>query len=313
MFVASPTHAAAPKRRRAVGVVPRAVPMPVHAARKALPSDVPTIDRVSLPDVGKVSVATGPFTVDEARARRDADKALAQIDFSKQHIMLWLPGTDAHAIDPYFDRGFQLLSKPSDSVSLVTVDYVSTWELRQSCPTGIATLKLVMQGIRDRLGADLKHHTVTLGGVSQGAWVVGEIMADPAYSDFVARAVLLGHPWLAAHQYNAGQDPRVRVVNHFDDQVTLPVAGSASDGLDSMAAVRMGRLGSSLGLLARTIAKNPHHGWLLAKTYTYDWPVFKGIWQDPHNYDNDMMRGVTYLKTGAYVPSERQVYGTLDK
>jgi hypothetical protein len=267
-----------------------------------------------------VSRAEGEFRVDEARARRDADAALAKIDFSKRDIVLWVPGTDGHEVDPYFLRSGEYTSRAGDSISVSAVDYVSTWELRDSCPTGIVTLKLVLQGIKDRLGDKIGDHHILLGGLSQGAWVIGEALADKQYGDIVERAVLFGHPWLAAHQYNSGQDPRVRVVNHQDDQVTLPVAGSAADGLDAMAAVRMGRLKTSLPLLLRTIAKNPHHGWLLAKGYTYEWPIFKGIWKDAHNYNNDIVRGYVYLKTGAMVPGAPagripeypQVFGSLD-
>ncbi|MBC7460583.1 MAG: hypothetical protein H7287_04410 [Thermoleophilia bacterium] len=303
------------KRRRPAGGGGGAQAQAASAARgraQAAAAGPPTIDHLPLPDVGAVSRATGRFVVDEARARRDANAALARIDFSKRDIMLWVPATDGHAIDSYFQRAHDFATTRAGDVSLSVVDYVSTWELRQSCPTGIATLKLVLAGIRERLGADLRHHDVTIGGMSQGAWIVGEVMADPKYADFVKRAALMGHPWLAAHQYNSGQDRRVRVVNNPDDQVTLPVVGSAADGLDSMAAVHMGRLSSSLALLARTIAKNPIHGWLLAKSYTYTWPLFKGLWQDQHNYDNDMVRGYVYLETGAYVPSQKQFYGSLD-
>ncbi|MCW2950318.1 MAG: hypothetical protein JWN41_1331 [Thermoleophilia bacterium] len=265
-----------------------------------------------MPEIGRMSRADGEFPVDEARARADAAKTLAQIDFSKRDLMLWVPGTDGHEVDSTFARARAYAAQPSDSVSLSAVDYMSTWDLRTSCPTGIATLKLVLAGIKARLGADMANHRVMLGGLSQGAWIIGEVMADRRYSDIVQRAVLMGHPWLAAHQYNSGQDPRVRVVNHFDDQVTLPVAGSAADGLDTMAAIHTGHLSSHLPEAIRAIAHNPHHGWLLARGYTYEWPIFKGIWQDAHNYLEDMLRGYVYLATGAFVPSDRQVYGSLD-
>jgi len=41
--------------------------------------------------------------------------------------------------------------------------------------------------------------------------------------------------------------------------------------------------------------------------------VFKGIWQDAHDYRDDMLRAYVFLQTGKYVPSARQFYGSLDK
>jgi hypothetical protein len=302
------------KRRRAVGI--GAMPAAPTASRVATATGVAwSALTAPMPDVGPVSRAEGEFPVNEAKARADAALALSRIDFSKRNIMIWVPGTEFHTIDSYFQKARDFERQPGDDLSLSVMDYTSTWDLRHSCPTGIATLKLVLEGIRQRLGADLPNHVVTLGGHSQGAWVIGEALADPTYANFVKRAVLFGHPWLAAHQYNSGQDPRVRVINHFDDQVTLPISGSAADGLDTMANLRQGHLSGNVGLLVRTVVHNPHHGWLLLKGYTYDWPVFKGIWHDAHNYEDDMLRGYVYLQTGNYVPqvtSDRQVYGSLD-
>ncbi len=236
--------------------------------------------------------AGGEWKVDWERAHADAQRVLDAIDFSKRDIVIWAPGTSNRGPHPAFKAAVEAAYRGEDS-SLVALEYEATWHLRRSLPTGIATLRLVLEGIKAR-GGD---HRVLLGGESQGAWIIGEALADPTASSVVDRAVLLGHPWLAAHQYTRGEDPRVRVINHAGDQVALPVKGSATDGLDAMIAIRTLDL-SKLGSVFKAIAHNPGHGVLMLKNILFAIPGLKTLLKNPHVYDDEMTSAVEFLRRG---------------
>ena len=155
-------------------------------------------------------------------------------------------------------------------------------------------MRLVLEGIRAR-GGD---HRVLLSGESQGAWIIGEAAADPALGSVIHRAFLVGHPWLAKTQYTDGHDPRIKVLNHHGDQITLEIKGSARVGMDAMTAVKTGKLGSDFGTVAKAILANPLHGVLLLQTQLRSVPWLRPYLRDPHMYGLEMPRMVHYLQTG---------------
>ena len=268
--------------------------MPAVPARAPVPSRVLEHGPAPTPrtfEVANPSKAGGEWTVDWERAHADAQAVLDAIDFSKRDIVIWAPGTSNRGPHPAFEAAVREAYRGEGS-NLVALEYEATWHLRRSLPTGIATMRLVLEGIRAR-GGD---HRVLLAGESQGAWIIGEVLADPAVSAIVDRAVLLGHPWLAAHQYDRGQDARVRVINHAGDQVALPVKGDPTDGLDAMIAVRTLDL-SKAGSLVKAIAANPDHGVKLLTNLVYALPFAKALLQNPHVYDGEMTRAVEFLRS----------------
>lgn len=275
------------KRRRRRTVADAAA----AAAERALPGTAPARTYRTFP-IGEISKAGGEWTVDWERAHADARQVLDAIDFSKRDIVIWVPGTSNHGPHKDFEAAVRD-SYAGEGTNLVALQYEATWHLRRSVPTGIATLRLVLEGIRAR-GGD---HRVLLAGESQGAWIIGETVADPAVSKVVDRAILLGHPWLAKHQYAEGQDPRVRVINHEGDQVTMPVNGDASAGLDAMVAIRTLQL-SRLGGVLKALASNPNHGVQLLKSIVYALPGLKSLVRNPHVYAGEMTRAVEYLRHG---------------
>src|SRR5690606_29230316 len=133
---------------------------------------------------------------------------LASIDFSKRDIGLWGPGTDSLEVRPSFPAAPD--AADTRTVSLTHLTYEASWNRRRSVPTPAASSQLALEERKRRGG----NHRVLLAGESQGAWIIGEAMADPHVGSVVDRAALLGHPWLAAHQYADSQDSRVKVVNH---------------------------------------------------------------------------------------------------
>lgn len=282
--------AGGPTRRRKAASA-RAAHAPLRpAAQVKLPATI---------ELGTFSRAAGPWRPDFARARADALALLKTIDFSKREIVLWVPGTDATGVHPDFNRAMKYLYQDG-GLSLNALKYEATWDLRSSMPTGLATLKFVLEGIRQRLeamppGARPK---VRLAGLSQGAWIIGEALADPKVGRVVDRAALVGHPWLAAHRYENGEDPRVKVINHRGDQIAMEIKGNIGIGMDAMTAVRTGNLWKQFGTVAKAILANPIHGVLLLQNHLTGMDSLRPFTRDPHEYSMEMTRLVNYLKTG---------------
>ncbi len=286
------THGGRATRRRRKAVAAAAAPVPPRVIEQGAAKTYRTFE------VANPTKAGGEWEVDWERAHADAQKTLDAIDFSKRDIVIWAPGTSNHGPHKAFEAAVSEAYRGEGS-NLVALEYEATWHLRRSLPTGIATMRLVLEGIKAR-GGD---HRVLLSGESQGAWIIGEVLADTAVSGIVDRAVLLGHPWLARHQYDAGQDPRVRVINHAGDQVALPVRGSATDGLDAMLAIRTLDL-SKAGSVVRAITANPDHGVKMLLNLVYAIPFVKSLLKNPHVYDGEMTRAVEYLRHGSLPMSQ---------
>lgn len=270
-------------------------------------------DLVRLPervDLGRFSKADGAWQIDWKRAHEDALRVLATIDFSQRDLVMWIPGTDATGVHHDFAIGAEYAWRGHD-VSVTSLQYEASWQLRRSLPTGLATMKLVMEGIRQILAqrGDAAQHRLLLAGLSQGAWIIGETIADPTYGPMITRAILVGHPWLAAHQYAHGEDPRVRVIDHVDDQISMPVKGSAATGLDAMIAVRTGQMmkGANLLKVVKAIAANPIHGWLLLQTQMREIEWLRPLLRNPHDYNADMPRMAEYLRTGVLTTTSEEL------
>jgi hypothetical protein len=234
----------------------------------------------------------GEYVIDWERAYADAQRTLDAIDFSKHDIVIWAPGTSNHGPHPDFQAAVED-SYRGEGSNLVALEYEATWKLRNSLPTGIATMQLVLEGIRKR-GGD---HRVLLAGESQGAWIIGEVLAGNRFTDVVDRAVLLGHPWLAAHQYTKGEDARVRVINHAGDQVAAVVKGNPADAIDAMIGIRTLDF-SKLGSVVSALAHNPMQGVVMLMNIVYALPGLKSIVRNPHVYGPEMTRAVEYLRHG---------------
>jgi hypothetical protein len=261
-------------------------------------------------DLGTFSKAGGPWTVDWKAARADAQATLDSIDFSKREVLIWVPGTDGKGVHRDFQLAANYQYGATGDVSVTALKYDAAWALRTSLPTGLATMKLVLEGIRQRLESIpvAERPKILLGGLSQGAWIIGEAAADPKVGSVITRAMLVGHPWLAKTQYVDGHDKRIMVLNHPGDQITLPVAGDPGVGLDAMIAVRTGKLGSDFGTVAKAILANPLHGVLLLHTTMRDHLTWlRPYLRDPHQYGYEMQRMVHFLHTGELDRSDAEL------
>ncbi len=237
-----------------------------------------------------------PGEIDHARARADADKALAAIDFTKPEIVLWVPATNSHSIPDDWQAGVEQAfgSRASSSI----IDYPANANFNDSVSTGMETVKLVLAGIAERGG----HHRVTLGGHSQGAWVIGDALQEPKVGASVDKATLYGHPAPARVDWE-DSDPNVQQVDDPDDPFVWDVAGG-QQALKAIDDIHDGETdtGEQLGLgdyltkgvgLLGTALQNPAlSAYLIGKhviSERYD------SRHDPHNYRAQYAAGAKFL------------------
>jgi hypothetical protein len=309
MHVAPHAHARLASRRLRRGFAAAAPAAPAaraaaHSAAHPRPWNLPA--RVEL---GEFCKAGGEWTVEWDRAQRDARAVLEQIDFSRRDIVIWVPGTDNNGMHKVFGAAARAAwSGEADQVSMVPMQYEATWNIRRSFPTGLATMKLVMEGIRQRLTerGELGRKRVLLAGESQGGWIIGETMADPKIRPLVTRAITAGHPWLAKHQYEDGHDPVMRTINHTGDQVAMPVSGDITMGMDAMTAVRTGDIIPNIPKIVLGILQNPVHGVLILHNQLHGSPIGP-LLSDPHNYHVEFPRMVEFLRSGQLEVDPRDV------
>lgn len=147
-----------------------------------------------------------PGQADQALARKNAGTALENIDWSKDTVALWVPGTGQKGVDKKFKNSV------GNDASTVAVDYPANLDMIGGVSTGMETTRMIVEE------ANRRGKKVVLGGHSQGAWVAGEVMANQNTRSKIDKAVLYGHPTQANAQFH--NDPKVRVVNHQDDPYT---------------------------------------------------------------------------------------------
>jgi hypothetical protein len=259
-----------------------------------------TLERGSRPDAAAVREARldVPGDVDHARAKADAERTLASIDFSRPNISLWVPATGSHAI-PSSWRSAVEQGVDGQRTSLALVDYPASFNFNDSVSTGMETLRLVLAGIAERGG----QHRVTLAGHSQGAWVIGDAIDAPELARSVDRAVLYGHPAPARVDWSKSGDPNVRQVDDAEDPFTFPLDGGrqALAALDELHEGRDKSGGSldaggwvdRIGTLARTALANPQLSAYLVGKHVL--PPDDSAGPDPHHYDTQYADGARFL------------------
>ena len=238
-----------------------------------------------------------PGEVDHARATADAERTLASLDFSKRDLVLWVPATGSHAIPADWKAATQ--EQFGDRASLGLVDYPAATNFNDSVATGQETLRLVLAGIAERGG----QHRVSLAGHSQGAWVIGDTIADPTVGRMVDRAILYGHPAPARVDWSRSGDPRVKQVDHPDDPFTWDVTGG-HQALEAIDEIHDGTAATGEQLSfgdtvkrALTVASTALVNPALA-AYLIGHRVNKDAWEgskDPHHYTQAYGAGAGFL------------------
>lgn len=233
---------------------------------------------------------------DHAAARRIADQTLAALDFRRRDLIIYVPGTDEHAVNGTFAGAVGAEWSQRD-VSMAALPYEASYRLRASVSTGIEALRLVLDAISRRGGT----HRVFLTGWSQGGWVIGETLTDPRLRRVVTRAAFGGHPGVANTHYEDGRDPSVLEINHDGDGVAATPTGGRDQAIDAITLARstgirtFGDVGTVLGAALANLAPLAMIAMSLLRI---NFPVLQLVSTEPHLYEPEMARVATFLRTG---------------
>ena len=255
----------------------------VPTAAPGAPEPKPTAQ-----ELREVQLPHLPGKPDMERAQREAQKTLDALDFSKRDLVVWVPGTGGHSIAESWKQGADAAF--GERASQAFVDYPAEWNVGPSAATGMETLRLVLAGIAEK-GGD---HRVLLAGLSQGAWIIGDLMADPKVHAMVDRAVLFGQPGMAQTDYAHRRDAKVLEVSDANDPITWEMDDRDAflRGMDE--ATRSKALAAPE--LLDVALQNPEHGAYFAAKLL-DPERWSGD-HDPHQYAENMADGARWLDTG---------------
>lgn len=155
---------------------------------------------------------------------------------SKSTIVVWVPATLKHNVRVPFRRNMEAVFGVG-TCSFTSLRYPATWDIGPSAATGIEALRMLLLELHRRAPGK----RLLLAGESQGAMVAGEALADPAVRRVVARAVLLGHPWVATHHYHDARDIGVVEIDNPADPIAQPVHGmTAAEAIHEISTMMAG-------------------------------------------------------------------------
>jgi hypothetical protein len=228
---------------------------------------------------------------------------LSKIDWTNPRIVIWGPGTSEYWIKEPFDDAVHAFA-PNQHIAMIP--YESTWLFSESVPDGVAVLTGVLKAIH-RIDPSRK---VLLAGESQGAWIVGNVLADKSVSGMIERASLWGHPGAAKHYpghvphspakpLNYTPDGRVREVDNASDVVTAPLGDQTDQVMGAVEAFARRQFVPAIEVFAHYAVENPGVVKELLRSQLWRLPGFASKdGANPHDYDADMVRGVRFLITG---------------
>lgn len=200
------------------------------------------------------------------------------VDFSKDYVVIWVPGTNDHKIPSEFSDYIKRNYGPK--ASIVMADYQATWDFMTSLPHGYRSL----QALLDHVIASKRPGTkIVVAGLSQGSLILSELLTHPKYRKAIHRAALLGHPGMAT---NHGSDTgKVWEHNNTLDPSTLEWRGDKPRILYSIHRLRHGDLWAGVYLLKVGLT-NPAYAAALVALGVKKLPfrISHSPSVDPHNY-----------------------------
>lgn len=215
-------------------------------------------------------------------------RPIPYIDMSKDTIVIWVPGTSNHDIHPRFKYHADLYW--GSNASLVLTRYMASWHLSHSIPDGFQNLKAIVDYVikRKRPG-----QRIVLAGESQGALIIGELMARPDYYRLIDKAVLLGHPGLSEVHYD--NDKKVLEINNPADPATFQWPAPAVDIISNVDKfMTKGDLGT-IPFFLRTAIAAPLLVADLVSSQVIRLPILREHIPHPHNYSSRMEEAVLWL------------------
>lgn len=225
---------------------------------------------------------------DDAAARSLAARTLAEVPADAEELVLWAPGTLRRNIPEQFEDA--VAQRFGDDVSLTKLPTPPGYDQRQNAANGAAALRIVLDELAARPGGGPR---VYLSGESNGAWSVGEVLADPEYRPRVERAVTWGMPGAAEHTFPTGTDPDVFQIRDEYDMVPRSVGGDQDALLEAMYGVFDGRPWEAVHLTG-FLLNNPWDASLLARTGVRQL-LPGGYDRDPHNYREHLANAAALL------------------
>jgi len=219
--------------------------------------------------------------------------SIPKINFKKKHIILWVPGTNDHAIPTKFIEAVKQMF--GDDAEVVMVDYMATQEYAVSRPQGVLTLKATLDYIKKHnVGGSM----IYLAGLSQGAMVISDVLGISSYSHMVERAVFMGHPGLSTNHFK--NDRKVKEFNNPLDIVTFDWAEDGDMLIRKITKFLKGDILTGVSLLG-IIAKHPLEALWAGVLYLHRVPFLrfpKILKIDPHDYTSSMDDAVSWLRLG---------------
>lgn len=207
---------------------------------------------------------------------------LSAVPPDASEVVLWVPGSAEGWVPAELDAALASAARPP----AVLVPYEASWRLLSSLEDGVGLLGALL----DALSAGPRPRRVLVAGLSQGAWAIARVLAEPGRRNQVARAALFGLPGISRHRPDPA-DPGCLVVNHPADPVVYPMRRhheALRAAVDHLASGRLPRALPGLVAVAAT-----HPGWLGVFAWSKLQPWLGR--PDPHHYGPDLAAGVTFL------------------
>jgi len=217
---------------------------------------------------------------------------IPKIDFSKDHIVIWVPGTNDKFI-PSELRSRINLAFPNSTI--VMLDYTATWNFSISIPHGIFSLAATLDYINKRKKPGTKVYVV---GNSQGALITGEVLSRPEYADIVSKSVLLGHPGISEHHYH-DTTKKVVEINHPKDFTTTELDGvDKAEMVKAVDSLMTGDMLKALYLLKVGVKHPLTAAWVaISSLRLLPVPILRDL-PAHHDYSVDYSEAVEYLRSG---------------
>lgn len=212
------------------------------------------------------------------------------IDPAREHIFIWVPGTSQKGILTGFQKAVDDLL--NGSAQVLHVQYPAAWNFSISVPMGTEALKRLLRQVH---AAKTENQKIYLAGLSQGSWIISNVIADPELRAMSTKTILFGHPGVAPNHFHEENDDDVWEVNNPGDAVTFGWDGKEQAIVDSINMFFNGKPIRGLIALFGCIVMHPKTTLLIIELLLFKLPIFKDKRLSPHDYTGQMPYAVYWM------------------